>query len=234
VDTTTMAEAAALLRLLQLTSPALPVGAFSYSEGLETLVADGAIASAADLGQWLQRELRWGSIRLEGAVLLRCLDAFGRGDGEAISHWNQWLTSLRETEELRLQNAQMGRSLQRLLLDLPTPDGDPAALHWLRQADAPQWTVAYAAAAHLWGIPAQTALLGLLQSWAHNLISAGVRLVPLGQTDGQRLLLQLDQPLHQAVAAIAVLADGDLVACSWGQSLASMRHEVQYSRLFRS
>lgn len=229
-----MAEAAALLRLLQLTSPALPVGAFSYSEGLETLVANGAIASATDLGQWLQRELHWGSIRLEGAVLQRCLAAFAEGDGATVDHWNRWLTSLRETEELRLQNAQMGRSLQRLLLDLPAPEGNSVTLSWLRQAEAPQWTVAYAAAAHLWQIPADTALLGLLQSWAHNLISAGVRLVPLGQTDGQRLLLQLDGPLRQAVAAITDLADADLVACSWGQSLASMRHEVQYSRLFRS
>ncbi|PSB06716.1 urease accessory protein UreF, partial [filamentous cyanobacterium CCP2] len=109
---------ASLLHLLQLVSPALPVGAYSYSEGLETLVQANKITNLSTLEDWLAQELRYGAIRLEAAVLLRIYDAAHSNQLDRLSYWNQWLSAFRETEELREQSWQMGRSLVRLLGDL--------------------------------------------------------------------------------------------------------------------
>jgi urease accessory protein len=115
--------AAELLRLLQLASPALPVGAYSYSEGVETLIHQGRIRSGNDLAQWIQAELSSGAMRLDAAVMVRAHRAWGQGELELLDDWNQWLSATRETEELRQQSWQMGRSLLRLLGDL-----DPGAM----------------------------------------------------------------------------------------------------------
>lgn len=108
----------ALLCLLQLASPALPVGAYSYSEGLETLVNTGTIGNEQSLKHWLEQELRYGAIRLEAAVMVRAYQSAQLDDTQALGYWNNWLSALRETEELRQQSWQMGRSLIRLLLQL--------------------------------------------------------------------------------------------------------------------
>lgn len=108
----------ALLCLLQLASPALPVGAYSYSEGLETLVDTGKIDNETPLKQWLTQELRYGAIRIEAAVMLRAYQAAELGDTKVLVYWNNWLSAFRETEELRQQSWQMGRSLIRLFLEL--------------------------------------------------------------------------------------------------------------------
>ena len=107
-----------LLKLLQLASPALPVGAYSYSEGIETLVENGAIASSQSLKHWLVQELNYGAIRIEAAVMVRAYQVAALADVAALVYWNQWLSAARETEELRQQSWQMGRSLLRLLLEL--------------------------------------------------------------------------------------------------------------------
>ncbi len=222
---------ASLLPLLQLTSPALPVGAYSYSEGIEALVDRGQVTTAEALHHWLTQELGCGAIRLEAAVMVRAYRALGMAGGkETIATWNDWLSALRETEELRAQSWQMGRSLLRLLKDLGcSPELIPAESqeNW-------NFAIAFAIAAVHWQIPLETALLGYLYSWASNLVSAGVRLIPLGQTAGQQLLLHLHTDIHRATQTILLLADEDLYACGWGVSLASMAHETQYSRLFRS
>ena len=222
-----------LLRLLQLTSPALPVGAYSYSEGLEWLVESAIVTNAATLDHWLRQELQYGSIRLEGAVVWRCLDALATGDGAAVAGWNRWLSAVRETEELRLQSWQMGRSLLKLLRDLH-PDWAPDPMLQLGQREECNFAVAFAIAAHYWQLDASTALLGYLYSWAANLVNAGIRLIPLGQTVGQRLLSSLHPELLVAVDAIAACPDAEMGSCGWGLAIASMNHEVQYSRLFRS
>ncbi len=237
-----------LLSLLQLVSPALPIGAFSYSEGLEALVQLGKVATAEALETWLAMELRYGSIRMDGAVLVRVYKALQQEDFGKVRQWNAWLSALRETEELRQQQWQMGRALMRLLQDVSFPlhDGQNAAKEQGSKQLAVigdlahgcgidcNMAVAMAIAAYTWQIDLEPALLGYLHSWASNLVSAGVRLIPLGQTAGQQLLLNLQAHLFVASNAITALADEDLYSCSWGLSLASMNHEVQYSRLFRS
>lgn len=220
----------ALLKLLQLASPALPVGGYSYSEGIETLVENGAIASAQSLKHWLVQELKYGAIRIEAAVTIRAYQCMALGDVAALNYWNHWLSAARETEELRHQSWQMGRSLMRLLLEL-----QPQLADVINTVGSPcNFAIAFGIGAAAWKIDISAALLGYLHSWATNLITAGVKLVPLGQTAGQQMLLELHTNLIDAAAEILTLEDDDLSSCSWGLSLASMAHETQYTRLFRS
>lgn len=231
---TTTNEAARSLALLQLASPALPVGAFSYSEAIEALVEAGRVRSAADLADWLRQELRVGSIRLEAAALVKARTAIDQNDLTALHYWNQWISALRETEEFRLQSWQMGRSLVTLAKDLQPPD------HTLLQlsGEAVNYAIAFASLAAHWQLTPAEMLTAYLQSWVSNLVSAGVRSIPIGQTQGQQTLLDLWPDLTEAIAEVQQLAtaedDQDWFACGWGLSIASMIHETQYSRLFRS
>jgi urease accessory protein len=215
-----------LLFLLQLASPTLPVGAYSYSEGLETLVERGIIRNDTTLNDWLQRSLLQGSIRLETAIFLRAYRCFCQRDFIKLNYWDNWLSATRETAELRQQSWQMGRSLLKLLSDLPPPIEN--------LPEQANYVTAFAISAAHWQISEELAVLGYLQSWVSNLINAGVRLIPLGQTLGQSLLINLQPSLLTAVEDIINLSDQNLASWSWGLSFASMNHETQYSRLFRS
>ncbi|AVH65808.1 urease accessory protein UreF [Nostoc sp. 'Peltigera membranacea cyanobiont' N6] len=230
MDNTIMLTDSHLLSILQLASPALPVGAYSYSEGLEMLVENGTIANQTNLKDWLKAELLYGAIRLEAAVMVRSQQSAKINDLESLCRWNLWLSAARETEELRASSWQMGRSLIQLLGKL-----EPQIILTANAVGNPcNYAIAFGIAVAHWQISVKAALLGYLHSWASNLITAGVKLIPLGQTAGQQLLLDL-QPLF-SVAALEILAleDDELACCSWGLSLASMQHETQYTRLFRS
>ncbi len=219
-----------LLYLLQLASPALPVGAYSYSEGLETLVENGTITTPEKLKHWLEMELCYGAIRIETAVMVRAYQSTIGGNLEALSDWNSWLSAARETEELRNSSWQMGRSLIRLLVEL-----EPQIAGIANVVGNPcNYAIAFGIAVAHWQINIQAAVLGYLHSWASNLITAGVKLIPLGQTAGQQLLLKIQKLLSNVALEILSLEDDDLCCCSWGLSLASMNHETQYTRLFRS
>ncbi|MBE9077500.1 urease accessory protein UreF [Romeria aff. gracilis LEGE 07310] len=223
-------DAAALLQLLQLVSPALPVGAFSYSEGLETLTQSDLLQTPAALEDWLLQELRYGAIRLEAAVVGRVHRAFLEDDLAQLAEWNHWLSAVREGAEIRQQSWQMGRSLVRLLNAL-YPELQPA----LTACEQPcNFAVAFGLAAAHCRIPVELSLLGYLQSWATNLITAAVKLVPLGQTEGQVTLLRLQDEFAIAADTILSLSDDRLFTSGWGAALASMQHETLYSRLFRS
>lgn len=226
----------ALLYLLQLASPALPVGAYSYSEGLETLVDNGTINNKQSLKHWLEQELRYGAIRLEAGVMVRAYKSAQQNNLEALNYWNHWLSAARETEELREQSWQMGRSLMQLLLKMPPQNPELSSLQPLVDAvGSPcNFAIAFGVAAAYWQIAAEAALLGYLHSWSLNLITAGVKLIPLGQTAGQQLLIELQHNLICAATQILALRDDDLNSCNWGLVLASMLHETQYTRLFRS
>jgi urease accessory protein len=220
-------ETQQLLRLLQLASPSLPVGAYSYSEGLETLVQTETITSADSLKHWLTQELSIGAVRIEAAIMARSHRATSGQDLPTLNYWNRWLSAARETEELRSQSLQMGQSLLRLFQGL---HAEPVPL----PSSGCHFAVAFGYVAATWEISEPTATLGYLQSWATNLISAGVKLIPLGQTAGQQLLADLGNAIAAATLDIATLEDDDLTSCGWGLSLASMAHETLYSRLFRS
>ena len=218
------------LAILQLASPALPVGAYGYSEGLEMLVENGTITNADNLKFWLKSELIYGSIRLDAGIIVRAFHAVKTDDIEALKRWNLWLSAARDTEELRAASWQMGRSLIQLLGKL-----EPEILPLVHAVGYPSnYAIAFAIACAHWDINIQACLLAYLHSWANNLITAGIKLIPLGQTAGQELLLGLQPLLITTVGEILTMEDDDLGCCSWGLSLASMQHETQYTRLFRS
>ena len=225
-----------LLCLLQLAFA--PVGAYSYSEGIESLVETDAIDSEITLRNWLENALQFGAVRVEAAVVVRALRAAQREDLTALSYWNAWATAAKETEELRLQSWQMGRTLVRLLLDLRSPVSSVLTTivkDWVECGDNPcNLAIGFGIAAASWQIEEEAAVLGYLYSWAANLASAGVKLIPLGQTAGQQLLLDLQSQISCTAREVLQLEDDDLSSCSWGLGLASMAHETQYTRLFRS
>ena len=221
-----------LLKLLQLYNSALPVGGYNYSEGLETAIDQGIITTEYGLSQWLQNELSHGAIRLEAALMLRGYRCWQNQELETLTAWNQWGSAVKETSELREQSWQMGNTLIRLLLAL---DSDSELKTGMQMIEKPyNSAIAFGVAAAHWQIEEKAAILGYLHSWATNLINAGVKLIPLGQTNGQQLLLQLHPEIETATREIITLPDDDLYSCSWGLALASMQHETQYSRLFRS
>lgn len=223
------ANPSALLRLLQLASPALPVGAYSYSEGLETLILQGMATPEAVL-QWLEQELALGLVRVEAAYIHRLHGLVQAGQWPQIAEDNRWLSALRDSEESRNQSWATGRALVRLTQDL-----HPELIPNLKHLDHPcNFVVGFAILAAHWEISASATVLGYLQSWAANLITAAVKLVPLGQTQGQRLLLDLAPTLEITATQSASLHPNDLALGGWGASLASMQHEALYSRLFRS
>ena len=225
-----------ILRLLQLAT--VPVGAYSYSEGLETLVDFAKINNENSLQKWLEHSLKYGAIRLEAAVMVRAYRATIVGDLAALSYWNAWATAAKETEELRLQSWQMGRSLVRLLQDihLPLQANVLPSVQELTEVcgNNCNFAIAFGIAAVKLEIEEGAAVLGYLYSWAANLVNAGVKLIPLGQTVGQQLLLNLDYTINFVVQEVLKLEDDNLSSCSWGLALASMAHENQYTRLFRS
>ncbi|MEY3299722.1 MAG: Urease accessory protein UreF [Cyanobacteriota bacterium] len=223
------ASSTALLRLLQLASPTLPVGSYSYSEGLETLIAQGMATPDAVL-QWLEQELALGLVRLETAYIHRIHQAAQAGHWAQIAEDNRWLSALRDSEESRNQSWATGRALVRLMQDL-----HPDLIPQLQDLNHPcNFVVGFTILAAHWEISASSTALGYLHSWATNLITATVKLVPLGQTQGQKMLLDLTPTLERTAAQSATLSLDDLALGGWGASLASMQHEALYSRLFRS
>jgi urease accessory protein len=219
-----------LLRLLQLASPLLPVGGYSYSEGLESAIAQELIHDRVTLQAWIERELQTGAIQIETAMMDRAYLAGMQSHHEGLHYWNQWLSAARETEELRHQSWQMGGSLAKLAIELT-----PELTELLVAIGSPcNYAIAFGVIAQHWQIDRQMAISAYLQSWATNQIGAGIKLIPLGQTAGQQIVWQLQERIALLSELIPTLADDDLYACSWGLSLASMQHETLYSRLFRS
>jgi urease accessory protein len=219
----------ALVRLLQLCSGSLPIGGFGYSQGLEWAVATGWIQDQASLGAWLGDLAATNLPYLEIPLLARLHGAVVAGDLPALDHWCQWLLASRETRELRDEERQRGRALATLLVDLELP----RARAW-RSSLATSQSAGFALATVAWGIPLPQAALGFAWAWLENMILAGVKLIPLGQTAGQRLLHDLGPGLVTAVRRGLTLKDDDLGASAPALAIASSRHPHQYCRLFRS
>jgi urease accessory protein len=226
-------EPLALARLLQLTSPTLPVGAYTYSQGLEWAVETGRIRDEATAGQWIGGLLTASIGRFEAPLLVQLMQHWGSMNTDEIGRLNADFLASRESAELRAETLQMGFSLKRLLADLRDPDLAPivAALSGWPDVAFP---TAWAGAATSWKISPLEAVSGYLWSWAENQVMAALKAVPLGQAAGQRLLAELGQ----LIPAVAEVAE-KLPEAAWSNftpafAICSIRHETQYSRIFRS
>jgi len=221
-----------LVRLLQLASPALPVGAYSYSQGLESAIEAGTVRNADDARHWIADMLNFSIARLEAPLWRRLHAAWSDQDMAAVREWNDWFLCTRETAELRAETLQMGYSLRRLITALG--EFDAAAVARLATLDEIAFPTAFTFAVREWKIPAADALAAYLWSWLENQVMAAVKTVPLGQTDGQRLLAALSRDVI-IISNDESLKEASLYSnYSQGLAIESSRHETQYSRLFRS
>ena len=222
-------QSLAQLRLMQLVSPALPIGGFTYSQGLEYAVEAAWVHDVPSLQDWLQGLLENGIAQLEVPLLVRLYQACVSQDPDAMDTWGRYLLASRETHELRLEEQQRARALTRLLIDLDIT----GAQRWQQQMHHCQ-SAPYALAAVSWGIRLPEAALGLAWNWLENMVAAAIKLIPLGQTDGQRVQLALAESLPEAVQTGLQLDDHEIGASAPFMALASGLHETQYTRLFRS
>lgn len=220
-------NAAALLHLLQLASPALPIGGYSYSQGLEAALEAGLVHDAASARAWIERGLDEVVARWEAPLLWRLLQAFAARDRDAIAALGERFLASRDSAEARAETVQMGYSLARLVDELGV--ADTSALG--EEATLP---LAFACAVDGLGIPHPEALLASVFAWAENQVLVCVKSVPLGQVAGQRLLLALRPAIERAAGTARELQDEALSNWTPGLSMLSMRHEVQHGRLYRS
>jgi len=215
----------ALLAALHLASPALPVGGFAYSQGLERAIEEGLVADEAGALRWVGDLLLLSLARFEAPLWLRAFDACAAGDASTFARWNDELLAARETAELRAESQQMGASLVRLL---PALGVEPPALEPIA------YPAAFAAACAALAIDREAGLAAYLWAWAENQVLVAVKSVPLGQQAGQRLLIALHAQLVQAITVASELKDDEFGSAAVAFALASARHETQYSRLYRS
>ena len=225
-------QSAALLHLLQLASPSLPIGAYSYSQGLESAIEQGLVRNENSARTWITTYLHEIVATFEAPVLWRLIDAFQRRDQEQVRYWNSVFIAARDTAEFRAESIQMGYSLGKLVGELRIADEQLMEI-LLAQSELPLPTSLACAAVAL-EVPAPSVVLGMLFSWAENQALVCVKSIPLGQVAGQRLLLSLRPELEAAAQTAMSLADDELSNWAPGLSLLSMQHEVQYSRLYRS
>lgn len=215
-----------LLRLMQLSSASLPVGGYSFSQGLEYAIEEGWVKNSSELEDWLTLVMNTSLLAVDLPLLKRCFNALENDDPQAFALWNATVLASRETSELLLTETAMGEALVRLLNTFEIEQ--PA----LKQSMT--FIAGFAVAAKAWSVNVQAMQVGYLWSWLENQIAAATKLVPLGQSQAQVLLVQLSEKVEPLIDAAAQVEDHQIGASLPGLAMASSWHETQYSRLFRS
>jgi urease accessory protein len=221
----------ALARLLWLSSPALPIGAYAYSRGLEQAATRGLVSDEASLASWIDGVLSYQVASLDAPVMLRVQRAAAQGDASSVAHWNEFLCANRESAEFALEDAQLGGSLLRLL------EAQGVQAERLLEAcrdHKPAHAAVFGVACAHFRIAPEASVLGYLMAFAENQVTAALKCLQLGQTAGQRVLGTLIAKLDALVGAVLARPDAELGAFAPGLALASALHESQYTRLFRS
>jgi urease accessory protein len=214
---------------MQLVSPALPVGAYAYSHALEWAIGEGWVPDEAGVERWIHGLLHHVWSQVDVPVLLRLREAFESGDATSVRRWAEFLTASRESAELQAEDRVMGQGLARLLNDL----GIVQAAAWTADP-ACAMPLPWALASQHWRIAPLASAAGMLWTYVEHQVSAAVKLVPLGQTAGQRMLGSLGEQIPAAVTCGMAVPDDEIGAAAPGLAIASALHETQYSRLFRS
>jgi len=231
VPALSLLSAPSLLRLIWLASPALPVGSFSYSEGLESAVEVGLVSNEEQAGAWLLDQLHLSPGRSDLPILAQALPAWREGDLDLVRRLNDWILQTRETSEQRQQSLQMGRSLVEWLRH------DSAAPRLPLDACAalpPSYPIAFALAAASSETTPRDVLLAFTFGWAEAMMQAAIKAVPLGQSAGQRILARLSEAVPPVVERALATGEDERQAFSPMLAIVSSQHEAQYSRLFRS
>ena len=226
-----MTTASRLLWLMQLASPALPVGGFSYSEGMEAAVEHGLVTDEHSAQTWLIDQLHLVQARSELPVVAQAIRAWRTHDKAALQQLNDWVMQTRETFEMRLQTEQMGRSL---LIWLRNHQAADEADMQLSDSLPPNWPLVFALALNTHAVDTREGLLTCAFGWAENMVQAAIKSVPLGQLSGQRMLAALSAEIPLAVEHALSVPDNQQQSFTPRLAILSARHETQYSRLFRS
>jgi len=229
--TAAMNPAHRLLWLMQLASPALPVGGFSYSEGMEAAVEHGLVTDEQSAQLWLIDQLHLVQARSELPVVAQAMKAWRTHDTTALQQLNDWVMQTRETFEMRLQTEQMGRSLLIWLRNHQA--ANEADMQWCEQLP-PTWPLVFALALDTQSVDTREGLLTCAFAWAENMVQAAIKSVPLGQLSGQRILAALSAAIPLAVEHALSVPDNQQQSFNPRLAILSARHETQYSRLFRS
>lgn len=235
-------DSIAMMRLWQMISPSLPIGAYAYSQGLESAVEKGWVTNETQALEWSSGLLTHALSQLDGPILVRFYQAWENHDIPSLNYWNQYLLACRESSELYQEDLHMGLALKRLLQDMlkdsPTKGSDGQYEQTLdeliKQLESPSYVLMFALATHIWQIPLQQSLAGFLWSWCENQVAAAIKLIPLGQTAGQRILSHLINDIDRGTQLAITLSDEEIGALAPGFAIACAQHETQYSRLFRS
>ena len=230
-STAAMNPAHRLLWLMQLASPALPVGGFSYSEGLEAAVEHGLVTDEHSAQQWLTDQLHLVQARSELPVIAQAMKAWRTQDRVALLQLSDWVMQTRETFEMRLQTEQMGRSL---LIWLRNHQAADEADMQFCDSLPPTWPLVFALALNTHSVDTREGLLTCAFGWAENMVQAAIKSVPLGQLSGQRMLAALSAEIPLAVEHAMSIPDNQQQSFTPRLAILSARHETQYSRLFRS
>lgn len=216
------------LHLLRLVSQTLPIGGFSYSKGLESAILAGWVTDEVSARAWIVGVLQSSFAQLDGALFLRLAAALADGDEQRFLTADAWLAASRESREFQMEDRRLGQALLRLLADLDVPKTADA------RAGQMTFAAAFAIAAHHWRIPPMVGLQGLMWIFVEGQVTAAIRLVPLGHTAGQRILVHAVESIELAAAHAASIADDDIGNLAPALAMASAWHETQYSRLFQS
>jgi urease accessory protein len=226
---TTTTDQLALLRLLQLASPALPIGAFNFSQGLEFAIENGWVKNEPDARDWILGIARHSMATLDVPMLLRLHAAWSTADAALAHRLSAELVASRETMELRAEELHMGQSLAKIMVEF----GIEAARGWVR-CDHTSHAAMFALAAAESAVAAEDAATTFLWAWAENQTIAAVKLLPLGQTAGQRMLEAIRQQIPSLVSLASELPDESMGTAAPLAIMASAWHETQYTRLCRS
>jgi len=218
-----------LLRLMNLMSPTLPIGGFSYSQGIEQAIENNWISDINTAQQWLENQLYFGLLYTDLPILIRLYESTFIGDKDQALEWSNFLLACRETRELRQEEINRGRALTKIIESLESS----AVSGWSKITNTNHLS-GYALISNVWKIPIDELLLGYSWSWLENQVSAIVKIIPLGQTEGQLLLNKLVKEIPEVISKSKGVAIEDIGMTQPAVAIASSLHETQYTRIFRS
>ena len=218
-----------LLRLMNLMSPTLPIGGFTYSQGIEQAIECGWISDIDTAQQWLENQLFSGLIYTDLPILIKLYESVSIGDKDQAQEWSDILLACRETSELRQEEVNRGRSLTRVIENV-----EKSAVSGWEKITNTNHLSGYALISNVWQIPIDELLLGYSWSWLENQVAAIVKIIPLGQTDGQQLLYKLVREVPEAITKSKEVSIEDIGMSQPAFAIASSLHETQYTRIFRS